>query len=265
MVRHLLLVVAAVAVVSAGLTATAHLRTASFSETEAGFGDGNGLRVAGPMLSERNRYAGLSEWVRPTGPVKVALQAGHWKSNAVPEELDGLRGHGAKWNGHHEREVTLAIAERAAEMLRAEGVTVDVLPATVPPGYYADAFVAIHADDNPDAAVSGYKVASPWYDLTGTAGDLADMLGETYAERTGMVRDPNVTRDMREYYAFNWEKYDHALHPMTPAAIIETGYLTNAGDRKFLFDDQDVPARAITDAVLRFLQEHGPRAGDAAR
>lgn len=34
----------------------------------------------------------ITNWKRPEGPAKVALQVGHWKTDDVPEELHKLRG-----------------------------------------------------------------------------------------------------------------------------------------------------------------------------
>src|SRR5262245_59391517 len=65
--------------------------------------------------------------------VNVAIQAGHWKSNELPDALARLRtSTGAYGGGRSESQVTLDIAQRAARLLRAKGLTVEVLPATVP-------------------------------------------------------------------------------------------------------------------------------------
>src|SRR5687768_6394320 len=89
---------------------------------------------------------------------RVGLQVGHWRSHELPDELARLRGStGAHAAGIAEHQVNLDIAERAAVHLRAAGVTVDVLPATVPPRYHADAFVALHADGSASTRSSGFK------------------------------------------------------------------------------------------------------------
>lgn len=53
----------------------------------------------------------------------------------MPDEFENLKrtGGGTSGGGKTEWEVNLAIAEVAAEMLRAKGVTVEILPATIPP------------------------------------------------------------------------------------------------------------------------------------
>jgi N-acetylmuramoyl-L-alanine amidase len=193
-------------------------------------------------------------WTRPDGPVRVALQAGHWKAGEAPDEQAGLRTNGTRGGGLAEWQVNLAIAERAARLLEASGIEVDILPTTIPPGYWADAFVAIHADGNPNASVSGYRAAAPRRDRTGRAETLVEMLTETYGAATGLPVYPTITRRMRGYYAFNSRRYHHALHPMTVGVILETGFLTSPRDRRIIVDAQDRAARGIADAVVRFLE-----------
>jgi N-acetylmuramoyl-L-alanine amidase len=227
----------------------------SFSDTEAGFESPEDAPPAEPV----DPYA---DWTRKPGPWRVALQAGHWRVDEVPEELVNLKGNtGAYGGGRTERDVNLAIAEAAAAILRDAGVIVDVLPSTIPPDYEADAFVAIHADGNPNPEVRGYKAAAPRRDRSGKSGRLLELVENAYGEATGMQKDPNVTRNMRGYYAFNWRKYEHALHPMTPAIILETGFLTSPRDRRIIVDRQDIPATAVAEAVLAFLQETLPLSG----
>lgn len=196
----------------------------------------------------------LRDWNAPDGPVRVGLQVGHWKVAEVPEELENLkRNTGARGGGKDEWEVAHAIAEETRALLAPYGVVVDLLPATVPQDYVADAVVAIHADGNPDPSVTGYKLAAPRRDLSGRAALLAWYLDRAYARGTGMRLDPNVTPNMRGYYAFNWRRYDHALHPMTPAVILETGFLTSPADRRILVQDPAIAARGIAEALVGFL------------
>jgi hypothetical protein len=200
-----------------------------------------------------NPYA---NWQRPAGPPKVALQVGHWKNKELPDEFERLRetGGGTSGGGKAEWEVNLAIAELTAEVLRKHGVTVEILPATVPPEYWADVLVSIHADGNENSGVSGYKVAAPRRDITGTAEELASFLEEEYGKIVGFALDPNVTRNMRGYYAFNWRRYEHAMHPMTTAAIIETGFLTSPQDRKILINQPERSAQGIAQGILAYLR-----------
>jgi N-acetylmuramoyl-L-alanine amidase len=195
----------------------------------------------------------LSGWTRPAGPPRIALQAGHWKAAEAPDEQAGLRTNGTRGGGKAEWEVNLAIARRTAELLEAQGFTVEVLPTTIPPNYWADVFVSIHADGNNSTSVSGYRAASPGRDRTGRAATLAELLTRSYGQATGLPHYPTITRRMRSYYAFNYRRYEHSLHPMTVGAILETGFLTNARDRRIIVDSPDRAARGIAEAVTQFL------------
>ena len=186
------------------------------------------------------------------GPVRIGLQVGHWRANEAPRELSRLRGNGGNWNGTAEWEVNLEIARRTGAMLEELGYAVDILPAVVPPGYRAHLFLAIHADASNDRSARGYRVAATSRDATGRAAGFVDLLRRTYGEATGLRRLPDTTRRMRNYYAFNFRRYEHALHPMTIAAIIETGFLTNAADRELIIGQPDRVARGIVDAITEF-------------
>jgi N-acetylmuramoyl-L-alanine amidase len=205
---------------------------------------------------ERNRYPGPiptpDEWQAPEGPVRIALQAGHWRADEAPRELSGLKANGTSWAGTPEWKVNLEIAQRAGAMLEGMGYEVEILPAVVPPGYRAHLFISIHADGSNDPNATGYRVAGPRRDATGRASQIAALLEKSYGDATGLKRLPTVTRRMQNYYAFNFRRYEHALHPMTIGVILETGFLTSAGDRLLIVDDPDRAARGIVEAVAAF-------------
>jgi hypothetical protein len=195
-------------------------------------------------------------WTRPPGPLRVGLQVGHWKNDELPDELSRIResGSGTSNGQIAEWEVALKIAQETKNMLEQEGVVVDLIPATVPREYFADAFVAIHADGSLDPGTTGFKVAGPRWDRTGKADDLAGIIEDEYARQTGMAIDPNITRNMTGYYAFSWRRYRHAVHPMTTAVILETGFLTNPEQAKMLIHSPQIPAKALSRALLTYLQ-----------
>lgn len=193
-----------------------------------------------------------AEWKPPEGPVRIALQAGHWKAAEAPRELSGLRDNGAVWKGTAEWEVNLAIAEAAAGKLEELGYEVDLLPAVVPPSYRAHLFIAIHADGSNDPRATGYRVASPRRDATGRASEFVGLLETNYEEATSLRRLPTVTRRMQNYYAFNYRRYEHALHPMTIGVIIETGFITSARDRRVILSEPEKAAQGIVDAIVAF-------------
>ena len=203
-----------------------------------------------------DRYLWPLDWQRPSGPAKVVLQVGHWQNDRLPEELSRLRGNtGASFGETVEWQVNLEIARQAAALLKKRGVEVEILPSTVPPDYWADVFVAIHADGSLDWRKSGFKVASPWRDMTGRADDLVALIRGHYQNETGLEWDENISQNMRGYYAFSWWRYRHSVHPMTTAVIVETGFLTNYSDRKLLVNQPELSAAGIVNGVLAYLLE----------
>ncbi len=201
---------------------------------------------------------------RPPGtPLRVGLQVGHWKANELPDELARLRtSAGAFTAGHAEVDVNLDIARRVAALLEDRGVVVDLLPATVPVDYDADAFVAIHADGSASAGARGFKIATPWR-ASRAAQQLLDALTAEYATATGLPWDDAITFNMRGYYAFNYRRHDHTVAKTTPAVIIEMGFLTSAADRAVLIDRPNQVAAGIARGIARYFGERDPNDGAA--
>ena len=206
-------------------------------------------------LPQDDPYLWLKNWRRPEGPAKVGLQAGHLKNSELPDELNRLRANtGSSGGGKSEWEVNLAIAQDTKEILEEKGINVDILPATIPKGYWADVFVAIHADGSTDTSKSGFKAASPRRDFSGKTSKLLEFVEEEYGLATNLEKDPNVTRNMRGYYAFAWWRYEHSVHPMTASIILETGFLTNPADRKIIVSRPEISAQGIASGIIRFLE-----------
>ncbi|MCC6174473.1 MAG: N-acetylmuramoyl-L-alanine amidase [Chloroflexi bacterium] len=195
-----------------------------------------------------------AEVFNPVGRKRVGLQAGHWRIEEMPQELIGV-GPGAVGGGKAEWEVNLEIAQRAADLLRAADVDVDLLPATIPVDYQAHAFVSIHADGDASGQMRGYKLGRAVWSATPEADDrlMADV-AESYGEQTLLPIDPvGPSRRMTAYYAFNSRRYCHAIAPGTPSMILETGFLTSAADRQVLIGDPEASARGLAHGLLRFL------------
>ena len=192
----------------------------------------------------------------PPGPKRVGLQAGHWMTDNVPNELRRLSP-GTSAGGLQEWEINVLLATRTAAVLEAAGVQVDLLPTTIPPRYRAHAFVSIHADGDTSGRLNGYKIARPGFSsIPDTDDELVRSLYREYGAATGMARDDDahISRRMTFYYAFNTRRYSHAIDIGTPAAIIEAGFLTNASDRAFLTSQADAAGRGIANGILRFLE-----------
>ena len=191
------------------------------------------------------------------GQRRVGIQIGHWQTEDVPKEY-GARIQtqtGTSWAGQTEIATTTAIASRMATLLKAQGIAVDILPTTVPEGYLADVFIALHCDSDGVGELSGFKMAhgtrrSPYEDR------LVTTIKDVYARATGLSYDAeHVTRAMSNYYAFSWSRYQHATSAFTPSTIIELGFLSNDDDRELMVDHSDAVAGALTDGILRFLDD----------
>lgn len=190
---------------------------------------------------------------------RVGLQVGHWHIEDLPAEQARLRGQtGGSGGGYREVDINLAVVTRLAALLEARGVTVDILPARVPAGYRADLFLAVHCDANPDPAARGYKIARYVASPDPARDDaLVAALAAAYAAATDLPRDPNITRGMAYYYAYNRLRYETVIGRETAGAIVELGFLTNPADRALLVARQDLVARALADGIVRYLTRPG--------
>jgi len=220
------------------------------------------MAVAGtPQAADPRDPPGAIRLPKPTalplnGPRKVAIQAGHWMTREAPPELGRiLQQTGTSWDGITEVEVNVDIAQRVAALLAAKGIQVEVLPTTIPPGYLADAFVALHADGDGVGARSGFKAAhstrrTPFEDR------FMELVIDEYARATDLDYDGNgITRQMTGYYAMAWSRIRYSTSPFTPSLILEMGYLSNDWDRHLMVDQPDLVAGAIATGILRFLDE----------
>jgi len=201
-----------------------------------------------------NDYSTFVNWKRPDGPARVGLQVGHWKTEEAPDEMERLRENsGASGGGKVEWEVNMGIAQETARILNEEGIIVDILPTTIPTDYFADVFISIHADGSEDYSKSGFKAAASWQDMSGKAPKLLSEIEKSYQNSTLLSKDPNVTRNMRGYYAFRWWRFEHTIHPMTTAIILETGFLTSSLDREIIVNQPELSAQGIANGVIEYL------------
>jgi hypothetical protein len=189
-------------------------------------------------------------------PYKVAIQIGHYKNSELPPELSRLVGStGTSGGGRKEVDLNNDISQRVARLLRAQGVEVELLPATVPTGYNADAFIAIHADGNASTRARGFKISTRWSSQVAEQdGILVQKLTEAYSAATGLPEDSNVTRNMRGYYAYSPRRATWRLSNLTPGAIVEMGFMTNATDRAMMFNQPDRVAAGITNGIMNYLK-----------
>jgi N-acetylmuramoyl-L-alanine amidase len=146
-----------------------------------------------------------------------------------------------------EADVNAAVTEQVAQRLRRAGADVTILEEYDArlQGLHADVLLSIHADSC--IPVSGYKAAHHIYSsIPATENQILLCIDRYYAAATGLTKHPNtVTHNMTEYYAFN------RIDPLTPAAIVELGFL--GGDGELLTQDTGRVAKGIADSLLCFL------------
>lgn len=192
----------------------------------------------------------------PARKFRIGLQVGHWRTDEVPEELEKLSTvEGVTWDGLDETVLNLHVAQQLADLLGDAGIQTDILPTTVPEGYSADLFLALHADAYDDSAMRGFKVArSTWSDNPERDDKFVEQLRKEFKGATGLPEHPDTITDaMTQYYAFNYSEFRHSISPTTPGAIIELGFLSNEEDRHILVEEQRLAVLGIANAILDFL------------
>ena len=194
------------------------------------------------------------------GAPRIGVQIGHYQIDQLPDEQASLRGQtGGSGGGVREVNLNQEIARKAAALLAAKGATVDILPATVPVAYTADVFIAIHADAAPAGNPSGYKLARSRFSAIPQTDDaLVSYLYDSYGKATGLPTDSGITRNMTGYYAFNNRRRMSAISKITPAAIIEMGFLTHASDRAVMLNRQEAVAKGVADGIWQFIESRPP-------
>lgn len=154
-----------------------------------------------------------------------------------------------------ENDINFAVASRVVQLLREQSYRVDLLDEFDPRlnDYQAAAMVSIHSNSCQDYGeyVSGYLVAKAAAKPPNGPDDrLAECIARYYGPMTGLERRFSLTIDMTDYHSFR------ELHPLTPAAIIELGFMR--ADQQILVEQQDLLARAIVEGILCFLEPDDP-------
>ena len=174
-----------------------------------------------------------------TGPAFVGVIAGHKDSDAGAVCDDGLT----------EAQININIADKVVRNLISRGVNAEILSefdGKLNPNYDASVVVSIHADSctGPAVNLTGYKTA---ISNAPSAPLLQQCINTEYATQTGLAYNANtITNDMINYHAFG------SLGPNMPAIIVEAGFMSM--DRDLLTNRADVPANAIADGVVCFLE-----------
>lgn len=190
------------------------------------------------------------------GPWVVAIQPGHWRIDELPDEHARRRGNvGTAHRGVREVDINVAVTEALVPLLEGEGWDVQVIPATVPPGLRADAFLSIHADWGADPNRNGWKLAAPWRPSP-AASELAQALrGSFDAEPTLREDRDGITVGMRGYFGFASHRFHYASSPYTPAVLVELGFVTNDVERARMAEDPEFYAAIIHRGLVSYFED----------
>ena len=159
-------------------------------------------------------------------------------------------------DGYTEAQLNFETAVRVADLLRANGYTVDILDEFDArlKGYRAQLLLSIHADSCTyiNDLATGFKVARVLdSNIPSQEDNLVACLRSRYAAATGLKFHANtVTFDMTKYHAF------YEIDVKTPAAIIETGFMYL--DRDILTHHNDRVAQGIYNGIICFLHGENP-------
>jgi len=171
------------------------------------------------------------------GPIRIGIISGHRNNDSGAVCEDGLT----------EAEVNFNIAEKVVANLRLRGIRTLILDEfdSRLDGFSGTAIVSIHADscEYYNDLATGYKLAASAFTDSSL---LSSCMENSYGTATQLpYHAGTVTNDMLDYHAF------YAIGLGTPAIILETGFMNL--DRELLTDQSDIPANAIADGILCFL------------
>lgn len=120
------------------------------------------------------------------------------------------------------------------------------MPGRIPRGTKADAAIFLHADGAADPAARGFSVGYPKFAVNRR---LANLIADELSKLPGHPprRADNYTADMAEYYG-----YDLVDTP-GPEVLVEHGFLSNPGERRWLTTHVSELAHAEHNALRRFF------------
>lgn len=153
-------------------------------------------------------------------------------------------------DGTTEADVNYSVAQRVTQALRARQYEVDLLDEFDDRlnDYRAAVLLSIHADscEYINDIATGFKVASAASRHAAEDQRLVQCLVDHYGRVTGMSLHPSITEDMTGYHTFG------EISPLTPAAILEIGFLYL--DYDLLTQQPDLVAQGIIDGLLCYLE-----------
>lgn len=220
-------------------------------------------------LKNKGNFGGYSYEKADNGQIKITLRKKATSLEGTVIMLDpGHGGYGSPGTNSnmkiYEKDVTFAIAQKTAEILREHGATV-IMTRSGDEALFLDERVEMIRSQDPDVFVSIHSDGSDSKSLYGThtfyyrsfSMPLADAIHKQLvnAYRTYYYKD----RASKEYEKVDMDikffPYMVARVEECPSVLVECGYLTNENDARFLTDPngQAVLATAIAQGIVDYL------------
>ncbi len=189
--------------------------------------------------------------VKPIGERTVIIDAGHGGYDP------GAVGYNSAGDAvAYESNINLAIAKLVNKKLKENGINVIMTRdsdkyislaerAEIENNSECDLFVSIHCNSIDNSEINGTQV---YYNPANEIGTmLAENIYDQMVELTNLA--PKFTQNGANLYVIRTTK--------RPAALVETAFISNASDRKYLLSSsgQDTIAEAITNGILATLSE----------
>lgn len=170
---------------------------------------------------------------------RVLVQAGH----IAPREPGFEGGTGTV----REQEFTRLLRDRLVAFLKLDG-RFEVLPepGDLPDGVKVDAAIFEHGDGSASKSASGFSFGFPNYPANRR---LAQLIAVEYGKIPGHPphHSDNYTRDLAGYYGFK------RVSTPGPEVLVESGFLTNPAEQKWLFAHVTDLAEAQYAALLSYF------------
>ena len=128
-----------------------------------------------------------------------------------------------------EQELVTLIANALAALLAVDGrLSPVVVPGDIPDGIRVDAALFLHADGSVSPEASGFNFGYPEYAVNR---QLAEVIAAEFERLPGHPprRRDNLTENQRSYYGYS------RVSTLGPEVLVEHGFLTNPGERVWLF------------------------------
>ncbi len=146
-----------------------------------------------------------------------------------------------------EQELVTLIANALAALLAVDGRLLPVVvPGDIPDGIRVDAALFLHADGSVSPAASGFNFGYPEYAVNR---QLAELIAAEFERLPGHPprRRDNLTENQRSYYGYS------RVATLGPEVLVEHGFLTNPGERVWLFANVPQLAAAEYRALCAFF------------